>query len=91
MLCLHYTSYPLKVLKVGFGHCAAFLLHLIEDSRTALMSINMPQLRGQCLQVTNVTNRTKSTGNDDKNTISQYISYINLFLQLSSYRMKLQH
>lgn len=74
MLCLRYTSYPLKVLKVRFDHCAAFLLdfnktlftNLIEDTRTALMNIDMPQLRGQCLQVTNVTTRTKSTGNDDK-------------------------
>lgn len=84
MLCLHYNSYPLKVLKVGFDHCASFLLdfdktllsNLTEDRRTTLMNIDTFQLRGQCLQVTNVTTRSKSTRNDDKNTISQHISLI---------------
>lgn len=77
VLCLHCTSYPLKVLKVVFDHCAAFLLDftktlltiVIEDNGTALRNTDMPQLRDQCLQVIDFTTRTKSTGNDDENTI----------------------
>lgn len=87
VLCLHCTSQPLKVLNAVIKYCFAFLLDftktllttLTEDRGTALRNTDMPQLRDQCLQVTNFTTRTKSTGNDDENTISQHISYANLF------------
>lgn len=99
MLCLHCTSYPLKALIAVFDHCTAFFLDfaktlpvLIEDSGTALRDIDTSQLRDQCLQVTNFTTRTKSTGNYDENTISQHISYTNLFsYSCLGSGVKLQH
>jgi len=76
----------IKVLQAVFDHCTAFLsdvtktlLILLTEDRTVLQNTDTPQLRDQCLQVTNFTIRTKSTGNYDENTISLHVSSANSF------------